>query len=67
VTGRIVPIGGRATDDRRRRRQVEAAMREALDALVAGLHGSIDLDEAVHGANRALAGAVVEVCKSRIA
>lgn len=52
---------------RRRRRHTEAAMREALEYLVAGLNGTLPLSDAVHGANHALVPAVLEACRAEIA
>lgn len=68
MTARIVPIrSSYRREQDRRRREVEAAMREALNALVAGLNDKVPLADAIHLANRALAPAVIEACRSEIA
>jgi hypothetical protein len=62
----VIAITTKRRRNRDLRRRVEASMREALEYLVAGLNDTIEIEEAVHGANRALAGAVVIVCRERV-
>lgn len=67
MTARLLPFrSSYRREQDRRRREVEAAMREALNALVAGLNGKLPLADAVHLANRALAPAVIEACRSEV-
>lgn len=67
TAARILPIRSVNRRERERRRQAEAAMREAIKHLVAGINGRVPLHDAIFEADHALRPAVREACKRAIA